>query len=398
MTRRPYHRPPEGRHRDRADRRAVVDVLLARAQRGALSPAEGALLAEHTREEMRLADENRKAMVGTTQALERVRAQLAAAEAAIVEAERDRDQAEQRAKEAQRVAAEQHAAVTRVIALVGRHNAVPAEAVWAAVDADPVEHRTADDRARRWKDDQGAARAAVDRVRVLAQRMRAGSPQGAAAIYADRIEQALDNDRRALDPDTEIRARILDAADSPEARLAEQKREHDVALATMQQRMTKAEGTLSRILAADTWGKVWTELGLYYGMTPEEAGRQARRRRTAAERAAQEAEGQATAQRRRANGWREHALAADDRGDRYRLAWLAARRDRKADRAAMRADLATMQAAEQQLAAVRAALPTEPRPRLGLPTDLAYANGRHDLADAVRDALDTHQPKEHPTA
>ncbi|MFD5231000.1 hypothetical protein ACFWJ5_21170 [Streptomyces qaidamensis] len=54
----------------------------------------------------------------------------------------------------------------------------------------------------------------------------------------------------------------------------------------------------------------------------------------------------------------------------------------------MAADLATMRAAEQQLAAVRAALPDEPRPRLGLPNDLAYANGRHDLAERVRYALD----------
>lgn len=379
MTRRPYHRPPEGRHRDRADRRAVVDVLLARAQRGALSRAEGALLAEHVREEQRIADENRRAMAGTTQALDRVRAQRDAAEAAIVEAERDRDQAEQRVKEAQRVAGEQHAAVTRVIALVGRHGAVPAEAVWAAVDADPVEHRTADDRARRWKADQGAARAAVDRVRVLAQRMRAGSPQGAAAIYADRIEQALDGDRRALDADTAIRAQFLDTADSTTARLAEQQREHDVALATERRNIV-------------------------------EASREARE------------------QQRRA--------------ERYRLAWLAARRDRKADRAAMAADLATLRTVEaerdrltrtveaerdrlariveamqdginraahevvaerkrhraevralreqheQQLAAVRAALPDEPRPRLGLPNDLAYAHGRHDLADDVRAALD----------
>ncbi|MEV7991579.1 hypothetical protein AB0O67_06595 [Streptomyces sp. NPDC086077] len=375
MTRRPYHRPPEGRNRDRTDRRAVVDILLARAQRGALSPAEGGLLAEHTREEIRLADENRRAMAGTTQALERARAQRAAAEAAIVEAERDRDQAEERAKEAQRVAAEQRAAVDRVLALVGRHDAVPADAVWAAVDADPVEHRTAVDRARRWKDAQGAALAAVSRVRVLAQRMRAGSPQGAAAIYADRIEQALDNDRRALDPDTAIRAQFLAAADSPAARLAEQQREHDVALAASRRNVV-------------------------------EASREARE------------------QQRRAA--------------RYRLAWLAARRDRKADRAAMVADLATLrdveqqlatvkaerdrlgrdveamhdginQAAreafaerkrhraevealrvryEQQLADVRAALPDEPRPRLGLPNDLAYQHGRHDLAAAVRDALD----------
>ncbi|MBP0456235.1 hypothetical protein [Streptomyces montanisoli] len=36
--------------------------------------------------------------------------------------------------------------------------------------------------------------ARLDRVRHLARRMRAGSPQGAAAIYADRIEQALADD------------------------------------------------------------------------------------------------------------------------------------------------------------------------------------------------------------
>ncbi|QHF97919.1 hypothetical protein DEH18_33355 [Streptomyces sp. NHF165] len=36
------------------------------------------------------------------------------------------------------------------------------------------------------------AEAALDRVRDLAHRMRAGSPCGAAAVYAERIEQALD--------------------------------------------------------------------------------------------------------------------------------------------------------------------------------------------------------------
>ncbi|MFD8005726.1 hypothetical protein [Streptomyces mirabilis] len=46
--------------------------------------------------------------------------------------------------------------------------------------------------------------------------------------------------------------------------------------------------------------------------------------------------------------------------------------------------------AEQQVAAVRALLPAKPRPALGLPNDLAYANGTHDAYDAVRDALDQH--------
>ncbi|MFD9152378.1 hypothetical protein ACFWDF_35115, partial [Streptomyces diastaticus] len=91
MTHRPQQRAPKGRDRDRADRRAVVDVLLARAQRGALTPAEGALLAEHVREEQRLGDESRRAMAGTTQALDRHRA---AADDAIHELEQRAERAE----------------------------------------------------------------------------------------------------------------------------------------------------------------------------------------------------------------------------------------------------------------------------------------------------------------
>ncbi|MEV0444779.1 hypothetical protein AB0I84_04740 [Streptomyces spectabilis] len=90
MTR-PQQRAPKGRDRDRDDRRAVVDVLLTRAQRGVLTPAEGALLAEHVREEQRLADKSRRAMAGTTRALARHRQ---AADEAIVEAEQRAEAAE----------------------------------------------------------------------------------------------------------------------------------------------------------------------------------------------------------------------------------------------------------------------------------------------------------------
>ncbi|MEU2759371.1 hypothetical protein [Streptomyces sp. NPDC007094] len=288
MSPRTQQRAPKGRDRDRADRRAVVDVLLARLHRGALSPAEAALLAEHMREEQRVADESRQAMAGTTQALERHRA--AAAEA-IVEAEERATQAEARTEEVQRAADEQ--------------------------------------------------RAAVARVRVLARTMRAGSPMGAAAIYADRIEQALDNDRRALDPDTAIRAQFLDAAESATARLAEQQRDHDIALATARQ---DAQRHRDDYLAAC---------------------------RTIAD---------------------VHQAATGRTG-------LAPIRGVVEDVAAVRA---RAQATEQQLDAVRAALPTEPRPRLGVPTDLAYANGRHDLAAHIEQALDASRPadstehQEHP--
>ncbi|RZD85267.1 hypothetical protein [Streptomyces albidoflavus] len=188
MTR-PQQRAPKGRDRDRADRRAVVDVLLARAQRGALTPAEGALLAEHVREEQRLADESRKAMAGTTQALER--------------------------------------------------------------------HRDA----------------AEEAIRELEQR-------------AEEAEQRL--------------ARIRD-------------------MATAWPRLLPA--SIRTATAAD-------------------------------------------------------AVRLATQGD-YRPVWFSV--------TAGQSEPAT--AAEQQLAAVRAALPTEPRPRLGLPTDLAYANGRHDLAESIRQAF-----------
>ncbi|MFL4905073.1 hypothetical protein ACJ6WF_18235 [Streptomyces sp. MMS24-I2-30] len=80
MTRRPCHRPTQGRDGDRSDRRAVVDVRLARLDRR--SPAEAALVREHVQEELRLADENRLAMIGTTRALAKHRK---ATDAAIIE-------------------------------------------------------------------------------------------------------------------------------------------------------------------------------------------------------------------------------------------------------------------------------------------------------------------------
>lgn len=48
------------------------------------------------------------------------------------------------------------------------------------------------DTVRQLRDRADQAEQTLASVRALAHRMRAGSPQGAAAIYADRIEQALD--------------------------------------------------------------------------------------------------------------------------------------------------------------------------------------------------------------
>ncbi|MCG7524922.1 hypothetical protein MHW47_10800 [Streptomyces sp. OfavH-34-F] len=415
MSPRPTQRAPKGRDRDRTDRRAVVDVLLARLLRGALTPAEAALLAEHTREEMRLADENRRAMAGTTQALERARAQLAAAEAAIVEAEHDRDRYKADYLAACKTIADMHEVAT------GRTGMGPIRGV---------------------VEDVADVGAAVSRVRRLARRMRAGSPQGAAAVYADRIEQALDNDGRALDSDTEVRAQFLAAADSTTARLAEQKRDYEIALAAERQRADRAVRTLATIRDARNWADVWSTIGMHYGWTPEECGQAARTLRNADQQAAHARADRAEANRSK---WAVEADATirayRQRAERYKAAWSnarvrAARNDdeRRAEKAGAqaaeqeRARLASVVNAmhdginkavheafaerkrhraevqavreqhEQQLAAVRAALPNHPRPHLGLPTDLAYASGRHDLARDVRHALGDDQPKEHPTA
>ncbi|AYD86235.1 hypothetical protein SEA_DAROLANDSTONE_47 [Streptomyces phage Darolandstone] len=254
--RRRRHSRTKGRDHERSDRRAGLDILLARADRGTLSRTEAALLREYVTEEQRTADESRKANAGSTRALDRHRA---AAEAAIVEAEQRAEQAEEIARAA---------------------------------------HQCSNDAERH----RAAAERTLDRVRDLAHRMRAGSPMGAAAVYAERIEQALDGDRDALDAQqTAIHAAFADRAESIEVRLAEQKRDHDIALATVEER--------ARRLGAAMQGT--------------------------------------------ADHYRDQAKAA-----------------------------------EQLLAAVRAALPDEPRPRLGLPNDLAYANGRHDLAERILYALD----------
>ena len=258
MSPRPEQRAPKGRHRDRQDRRAVLDVLLARAERGVITQAEGALLRAHVAEEMRLADENRRAMAGTTQALERhreaadaaireleQRAEQAEQRAEVIAADRDRlaaelDDAEQAADRFRRAAAQAEAERERLArAVQDMHDGINRTAHEAF--AERKRHCEAEQATRDQYEQQLAdARAAVARVRILAMRMRAGSPQGAAAIYADRIEQALDNDPRALDGDTEVRARILDRADSTEARLAEQQREHDVALAAERRNVVEA--------------------------------------------------------------------------------------------------------------------------------------------------------------
>ncbi|MET9914284.1 hypothetical protein ABZZ74_47590 [Streptomyces sp. NPDC006476] len=230
-----HQRAPKGRNRDRTDRRAVLGVLLARADRGTLSPTEAALLREHVTEEMRLGDKNRRAMAGTTQALDRHRE---AADAAIREME-------QRA-----VDAEEQLTAYRAVTEQRSNRQAPAQQAEATL----ARVRTATS--------LGAALAAVAEHDGL-------SPEQVAVHTA-----------------------FAEAADSTEARLAEQARAHAVELATVRR---------TAVHQLDILGAALT--------------------------------------------------ATRDRAIRYRTAWLAARRDRLADRAAMAAELPDVIAGRQARAA-----------------------------------------------
>lgn len=88
-------RPRTGAHRpnqhERAQRRATIEHLLARALRGALTIPEAAVLADYWRAEQRAADATRKSLTDTTRALTKHRE---AADAAIRELEQRAEKAE----------------------------------------------------------------------------------------------------------------------------------------------------------------------------------------------------------------------------------------------------------------------------------------------------------------
>ncbi|MFD4880029.1 hypothetical protein ACFWOB_42625 [Streptomyces sp. NPDC058420] len=233
MTQR--QRAPRGRNRDRADRRAVLDVLLDRADRGALSTAEAALFREHVTEEVRLADENRRAMAGTTQALARHRD---AADAAIRELEQRAVDAEERL----------------------------------------TAYRAVTEQRSQWQARAQQAEATLARVR-------------AAATLGAALAAVAEHD--GLSPEqVAVHTAFATAADSTEARLAEQARAHAIELATVRR---------TTVQQLDSLGAALT--------------------------------------------------AVQARAIRYRTAWFAARRDRRADRAAMAAELPDVIAGQQARAA-----------------------------------------------
>lgn len=281
---RDQQRAPKGRDLDRLDRRAVVANLLARVHRTRLTSPEAALLGNYVREEERAGDATRSSLAGTTRALERNRQ---AADAAIRETEQRAADAEQRAEEAEQALAAirqqlYDTQLRRDDARAGREEAEKRTST-AELHASQAE----------------AALAYVRNAQTL------GEALAAVARYDGLTAEA-----------AAAHAAFTDAADSTRARLEEQARAHAIELAGARRVIRAAERALTTVRHARTWGEAWAALGMYYGLRPEECGQQARARRTEAEQAAVH----------RGDGWRRHALEADERADRHLAAWRSARR------------------------------------------------------------------------
>jgi hypothetical protein len=196
---------------------------------------------------------------------------------------------------------------------------------------------------------------------------------------------------------------FVEAADSPRAQLDEQARAHAIEIAELKRRNTNQADTVRDMARINREAHERVRVADFHAADAKERARVAETELATLREGIRECGGNPTnvqnlaAQMRM---WRRRFERAEHRATRYRTAWFAARRDRRADRAAMAAELPLVEAgqqarteaalAEQRLAAVLAALPTEPRPRLGLPNDLAYTDGQHDQADAIRDALAQH--------
>ncbi|MCX5362898.1 hypothetical protein OG864_29810 [Streptomyces sp. NBC_00124] len=274
----------------RRDRRDLLDNLLGRALRGRLTVTEAALLAEQVREEQRAYDQTRRSLGETTDALTKNRE---AADAAVQEQEERAKRAEQQ--------------LAGYVTVFGPR---------AVDDFHAMQHR-----AKR-------AEAALDRVRDA---QRLGEALAAVAEYDGLTPEA-----------ARANAAFIDAADSTTARLAEQQREHAIALATVRKTLSESE-TLGHLLlkrAEQAEAAVAQTKGLMD-----------RRTRTLHQRA-ETAETQHAQINRHLDRMRTRAEQAEHCAARYRLAWLAARRDRKADRAAMAAELPLLRAGQHALAVV----------------------------------------------
>ncbi|MFD3902992.1 hypothetical protein HXS80_20600 [Streptomyces sp. CB04723] len=183
----------------REQRRTELEHLLARLDRHTLLDTERPLIRAHVEQLLATDADLRRTIAGQQTLVQRQARQLDAAHEAIREAEQD---AAEWKKTAATYSGLHSSAEQDVADLREQLHAYRAVEAQRQADADTYAGRLdalrqqtgeallagAEEALRRAL----TAEVTLGRVRALAHRMRAGSPQGAAAVYADRIEQTLD--------------------------------------------------------------------------------------------------------------------------------------------------------------------------------------------------------------
>ncbi|MFK0069736.1 hypothetical protein [Streptomyces sp. NPDC091046] len=315
----------------RRDRRDLLDNLLSRALRGNLTTAEAALLAESVREEQRVADQTRRSLGETGNAFGKHRA---AADDAIRELE-------QRALDAE----EQLTAYRSVL------GPRPLDRIRDAEQrAEQAEERAR--KAERAADllagSHGRAEAAEERLARIRDMADAWEQRLPATIRTATAAEAVRN--AANGDDRPVMFGMTDAAADDEQPASMYVRvphwEYDL-MREQQQRAERAEAARDRFEAAWTNARHRASVATRLASTRQERLRIRARRIINLEQQAETAE-------RSAKAWedtaRRYATNMDDarhQADRYRLAWLACRRDRRADRATMAAELPAVQAIDR---------------------------------------------------
>ncbi|MEU8805037.1 hypothetical protein [Streptomyces anthocyanicus] len=392
----------------RRDRRDLLDNLLSRALRGRLSPAEAALLAESVREEQRVADQTRQSLAETGTAYGKHRA---AADDAIREMEQRALDAEEQLTAYRSVLgprpldrirdAEQRAAQAEEMLTAAHQCSNDAEAERAR------QHERAEQAIRRAAEEydrRQVAEGRLTRIRDMADNWESRLPATIrTATAAEAVRNAAAGDYRPVmfgmapapaddDQAVTVAPGVAVVTVQPTAgtkEFAEQERARFERLYTRE--TVRADKAEARAQEAEEQAatqlnraRMWRQKAIETDDRADrfEAAWQSARHRASvhaqhAERLKQSNQrwySNATAERRRAveaersaHAWedtaRQYATNMDDarhKADRYRLAWLACRRDRKADRAAMAAELPLI----TDRATIRNAL-DEPEPNRG---------------------------------
>ncbi|MDX3214553.1 hypothetical protein PV318_03205 [Streptomyces sp. ME02-6991-2B] len=239
----------------REQRRDTIRNLLARVDRAAagrltLTPAEAAHLRAQVEAEIAHGEDMRRTAAGAQAQTRSLRQQLTAAEDAIREAEAERDRYEDMTRTG-----------AALLAQAEEQHAEQRTATVAALDASQATLRRYRERAEQAEAHLADLAALRDEMHAAATGSTLGRPLLGYVADMRGVRAAVEAQQHRAD-------QLNDIA-----------REH-------RQRADRAEAVLARIRNAHRWGDVWAALGMFYSLTPEQAGVEARNRRTANEIAA----------------------------------------------------------------------------------------------------------------